>query len=111
MTEGEGPPPAVLLTQPRDGLPAVVEDETALAGAASRLAAGDGPVAVDAERASGYRYGSQAYLVQFRRHRINFRPQPGARLIHEVNGLVRKEPVSDVPVGQGGRGYQGAQGL
>ena len=29
--------------------------------------AGSGPVAVDAERASGYRYGQRAYLVQLRR--------------------------------------------
>lgn len=34
---------------------------------AEALAAGSGPVAVDAERASGYRYGQRAYLVQFRR--------------------------------------------
>jgi ribonuclease D len=35
--------------------------------AARRLAAGSGPVAVDAERASGYRYTHRAYLVQLRR--------------------------------------------
>lgn len=34
---------------------------------ADALAAGSGPVAVDAERASGYRYGQSAYLVQIRR--------------------------------------------
>ena len=33
----------------------------------ARLADGEGPVAVDAERASGYRYGQRAYLVQLRR--------------------------------------------
>ena len=38
-----------------------------LAEAVARLAAGTGPVAVDAERASGYRYGQRAYLVQLRR--------------------------------------------
>ena len=38
-----------------------------LAAAVARLAAGTGPVAVDAERASGYRYGQRAYLVQLRR--------------------------------------------
>ena len=32
-----------------------------------RVAAGEGPVAIDAERASGYRYGQRAYLVQVRR--------------------------------------------
>ena len=31
------------------------------------LAAATGPVAVDAERASGYRYSQRAYLVQLRR--------------------------------------------
>jgi ribonuclease D len=31
------------------------------------FATGTGPVAVDAERASGYRYGQRAYLVQLRR--------------------------------------------
>src|SRR5690606_18171687 len=39
----------------------------ALARAIARLAAGHGPVAVDAERASGYRYTQRAYLVQLRR--------------------------------------------
>jgi len=34
---------------------------------ARRFAAGHGPVAVDAERASGYRYTHRAYLVQLRR--------------------------------------------
>lgn len=57
----------VPLVQPRDGLPPVVTDPVALAGVVSALAAGSGPVAVDAERASGYRYGQRAYLVQLRR--------------------------------------------
>jgi ribonuclease D len=39
----------------------------ALAQATDRLRAGTGPVAVDAERASGFRYGHRAFLVQFRR--------------------------------------------
>ncbi len=51
----------------RDGLPRVVETEAALAETIEALAAGTGPVAVDAERASGYRYSQRAYLVQLRR--------------------------------------------
>jgi ribonuclease D len=35
--------------------------------AVAALAAGEGPVAVDAERASGFRYGHRAFLVQLRR--------------------------------------------
>jgi ribonuclease D len=38
-----------------------------LARTIRRFAAGTGPVAVDAERASGYRYTQRAYLVQLRR--------------------------------------------
>src|SRR4051812_10807981 len=51
----------------RDGLPPIVETEAGLAEVCDRLAAGTGPVAIDAERASGYRYSSRAYLIQLRR--------------------------------------------
>ena len=44
-----------------------METPEALADAVARFAAGTGPVAVDAERASGYRYSQRAYLVQLRR--------------------------------------------
>jgi len=46
----------------------VIEDAAGLAAACEALAAGHGPVAVDVERASGFRYSQRAYLVQvFRR--------------------------------------------
>ncbi|EON22863.1 MULTISPECIES: HRDC domain-containing protein [Nocardioides] len=60
------PPLAPLLTL-RDGLPHVVETDEALAEACAALGAASGPVAIDAERASGYRYSSRAYLIQLRR--------------------------------------------
>jgi ribonuclease D len=60
-------PAAVPLLMPRDGVPPIIETEAALELAIAALAAGAGPVAVDAERASGYRYGQRAYLVQLRR--------------------------------------------
>jgi ribonuclease D len=44
-----------------------VETAADLAEVVARFAAGTGPVAVDAERASGYRYTQKAYLVQLRR--------------------------------------------
>jgi ribonuclease D len=62
----DSPAPQPLLA-PRDGVPPVVESAAALAATAERFAAGSGPVAVDAERASGYRYSQRAYLVQLRR--------------------------------------------
>lgn len=46
----------------------VLTDAAGLANAVDALAAGSGPVAVDVERASGFRYSQRAYLVQlFRR--------------------------------------------
>ncbi|CAM5652587.1 Ribonuclease D OS=Streptomyces alboniger OX=132473 GN=CP975_28010 PE=4 SV=1 [Streptomyces alboniger] len=71
-TTGGAPPDDVEtaptpLLEPRDGIPPVIADEDALAEMISAYARGTGPVAVDAERASGYRYGQRAYLVQLRR--------------------------------------------
>jgi ribonuclease D len=57
----------VLLTAPRDGTPDPVTTPAELAAVARRFAGAQGPVAVDAERASGYRYTHRAYLVQLRR--------------------------------------------
>lgn len=63
----EPPAPLPLLTLPTGGAPRVIDDQPALDAAVGRLAAAPGPIAVDAERASGYRYGNRAYLVQLRR--------------------------------------------
>lgn len=60
------PEPAELLRLV-DGLPRIVDTEPGLAEACADLAAGSGPIAIDAERASGYRYSSRAYLIQLRR--------------------------------------------
>jgi len=60
-------PAAIPLAAPREGVPPVIVSPAALREAAEALAAGTGPVAIDAERASGYRYGQRAYLVQLRR--------------------------------------------
>ena len=55
------------MLEPRDGVPEVIVDEAALTAYAEALAGGSGPLALDAERASGYRYSQRAYLVQLRR--------------------------------------------
>lgn len=55
------------LLAPAGGVPPVVADPAGLAKVAAALGAASGPVAVDAERASGYRYSQRAYLVQLRR--------------------------------------------
>ncbi|NLW99344.1 MAG: ribonuclease D [Actinomycetales bacterium] len=61
------PPPLPVLHTPEDGVPHVVTDERELDEVAAAIAEGEGPVAIDAERASGYRYGQRAYLVQLKR--------------------------------------------
>ncbi len=60
-------PDVELLLAPREGVPPVVETAAGLAEVVARFAGGTGPTAVDAERASGYRYSQRAYLVQLRR--------------------------------------------
>ncbi|NJQ01064.1 ribonuclease D [Streptomyces zingiberis] len=70
---GGAPPDApvhdapVPLLEPREGIPPVTASPAELDRVVAAFAAGTGPVAVDAERASGYRYGQRAYLVQLRR--------------------------------------------
>lgn len=63
-TEEELPP---LLTEPEEGVPFVIDTDRGLERCAEALAGGTGPVAVDAERASGFRYGQRAFLVQLKR--------------------------------------------
>lgn len=59
-------PPAPRL-ELRDPLPAVVDTPAALDDTCARIVQGSGPIALDAERASGYRYSQRAYLIQVRR--------------------------------------------
>ncbi len=69
-SDGEATEPERVLTPllaPADGIPDVVVDERRLVEAGWAIAAGTGPVAIDAERASGHRYGQRAYLIQLRR--------------------------------------------
>lgn len=66
MTAEDVAPPLPRLSL-RDPLPPVIEDAAALREYCDAVAAGSGPVALDAERASGYRYSQRAYLVQVRR--------------------------------------------
>jgi len=55
------------LTHPRDGIPEVINTQVALRRAVRELSAGTGDLAVDTERASGFRYGQRAFLLQIRR--------------------------------------------
>lgn len=53
--------------EPRDGVPEPITTSAQLKAYSALLAEGSGPVALDAERASGFRYSQRAYLIQLRR--------------------------------------------
>ncbi len=56
----------------------VIDSAAGLAEAAALLALGEGPVAIDVERASGFRYSQRAYLIQV------FRRDGGLHLIDPI---------------------------
>lgn len=63
---GTDPAPTPL-PRPSEGVPAISVSVHEIEAAAQRLDRGHGPFAVDAERASGFRYSNRAYLIQIRR--------------------------------------------
>lgn len=57
----------------------VIDSRRGFLAAVEAIAAGNGPIAIDAERASGYRYSQRAYLIQvFRRGAGSFLFDPPA---------------------------------
>ena len=71
----------------------VIEDAAGLAAASQSLSSGVGPVAVDVERASGFRYSQRAYLIQvFRREAGVFLFDPST--IEDFSPL--QEAIGDV---------------
>jgi ribonuclease D len=88
---------AVPLLEPAAGTPDVIDTEDAFQDALKRLANGSGPFAVDAERASGFRYSARAYLIQIKRkdgglHLIDPIPfGPGHALFAELNELLNTD--------------------
>jgi ribonuclease D len=84
----------VPLLEPAAGTPDVIDTEDAFKVALKQLAIGSGPFAVDAERASGFRYSARAYLIQIKRkdgglHLIDPIPfGPGHVLFTELNDLI-----------------------
>src|ERR1700730_6428607 len=60
-------PDVTPLLAPADGVPDLSTTAGEIAAAAELLEGGRGAFAVDAERASGFRYSNRAYLIQIRR--------------------------------------------
>jgi ribonuclease D len=90
---------AIPLLQPSAGTPEIIDTEEAFRAALDQLAQGSGPFAVDAERASGFRYSARAYLIQIKRtdgglHLIDPIPfGPGHQLFSELNTLLNTDEV------------------
>ena len=90
---------AVPLLQPSAGTPEIVDTEEFFREAIEQLGKGSGPFAVDAERASGFRYSARAYLIQIKRtdgglHLIDPIPfGPGHQLFTDLNDLLNTDEV------------------
>ena len=90
---------AVPLLAPANGIPPVVDTDQRFAATLSQLSAGYGPFAVDAERASGYKYSARAYLIQIKReggglHLIDPIPfGPNHKYFQELNLLLQSDEV------------------
>src|ERR1700692_5093781 len=87
-------PDVTPLLHPPDGVPDLSTTTGEIKAAAELLAGGHGPFAVDAERASGFRYSNRAYLIQVRR------AGAGTVLLDPVGGdgdpVETLRPIADV---------------
>jgi ribonuclease D len=90
---------AVPLLQPSAGTPEIIATEEIFREAIEQLSKGSGPFAIDAERASGFRYSARAYLIQIKRtdgglHLIDPIPfGPGHQLFTDLNDLLNTDEV------------------
>lgn len=71
----------------------VIDTREGYLDAVAKIAGGNGPIAIDAERASGFRYSQRAYLIQiFRRGAGTFLFDPPAvGSFSELNDAIRNE--------------------
>jgi ribonuclease D len=58
---------SIKVSEPRDGLPKIATTAAQLLEIVAAISQGTGPVALDAERASGFKFSQRAYLIQLRR--------------------------------------------
>lgn len=83
---------------PEGGTPPVITDLDGLRNCIATLSKGTGPIAIDAERASGFRYSSRAYLIQiFRRngglHLIDPIAVANTAVINELNDVISHSEI------------------
>lgn len=85
----EGVADLPVLSSPAEGVPDVVSTPVDYRSMLTALAAGEGPVALDVERAQSYRYSNKAYLVQLRR------PGAGSFLVDPITLAAEGAEVAD----------------
>lgn len=95
------------LNRPASGVPPVLSSEAEFSAAADAIAVGTGPIAIDTERASAFRYDDRAFLIQIKRAGAGtflfapegLRAELGDALAPVVNDLtwVVHAAVSDLP--------------
>ncbi|CAN5176029.1 ribonuclease D [soil metagenome] len=96
MSSTDGPAPDVEPAAPVQAAHVevdVIDTREEYLAAVAAIAAGEGPIAIDAERASGYRYSQRAYLIQiFRRGSGTFLFDPPAiGSFAELNDVIAPE--------------------
>ncbi len=90
---------AVPLLAPAEGVPQLIADEPTFEKALRELELGTGPFAIDAERASGFKFSARAYLIQIKRqggglHLIDPIPfGPNHQLFIKLNTLLQSDEV------------------
>ena len=90
---------AIPLLAPAAGVPQIIADIPSFEAALTELALGTGPFAVDAERASGFKFSARAYLIQIKRqggglHLIDPIPfGPNHPLFLKLNELLQSDEV------------------
>jgi ribonuclease D len=96
---GEDSVTAIPLLTPATGIPKLVDRIEQFEETIKELSNGSGPFAVDAERASGFKFSSRAYLIQIKRrdgglHLIDPIPfGPGHDLFIRLNDLLQSDEV------------------
>ncbi|MSS45589.1 ribonuclease D [Cutibacterium sp. WCA-380-WT-3A] len=84
-----------ILAEPREGVPPVVNSREGLIRTCQALRHGHGPVAIDTERAHGFRYSPRACLIQLRRE------GSGTHLVDPLalGGAIGLKPLADALAG------------
>lgn len=85
-----------LLSAPRAPLPEVITTMSALGDALEELKSGSGDIALDAERASGFKYSQRAYLIQIFRRGGGLHLIDPIALFHDAQQFSEPSPFTEL---------------